>query len=64
MLNELAVPLGRATRVTLRSTDVIHSFFVRELRVKQDAVPGMSCMRPRAPTQLRAFGFISLSAIA
>jgi len=42
VLNELAVPLGRATRVTLRSTDVIHSFFVRELRVKQDAVPGMA----------------------
>ena len=27
-------------------------------------VDGMSCMRPRAPTQLRALGFISLSAIA
>lgn len=42
VLNELAVPLGRATRVTLRSTDVIHSFFVREMRVKQDAMPGMA----------------------
>jgi cytochrome c oxidase subunit 2 len=42
VLNELAVPLGRAARVTLHSTDVIHSFFVRELRVKQDAVPGMA----------------------
>ncbi|MBI3666637.1 MAG: hypothetical protein HY236_10520, partial [Acidobacteria bacterium] len=25
----------------LRSKDVIHSFFVRELRIKQDTVPGM-----------------------
>jgi hypothetical protein len=27
-------------------------------------VDGMSCMSPRAPTQLFALGFISLSAIA
>jgi cytochrome c oxidase subunit 2 len=27
---------------TLRSKDVIHSFFLPEFRVKQDAVPGMS----------------------
>jgi cytochrome c oxidase subunit 2 len=28
--------------VTLTSKDVIHSFFLPEFRVKQDAVPGMS----------------------
>jgi cytochrome c oxidase subunit 2 len=27
---------------TLRSKDVIHSFFLPEFRVKQDAVPGMT----------------------
>jgi cytochrome c oxidase subunit II len=38
----LAVPVGRHIEITLRSQDVIHSFFVRELRLKQDAVPGMA----------------------
>jgi cytochrome c oxidase subunit 2 len=28
-------------RIILRSKDVTHSFFVPQLRVKQDAVPGM-----------------------
>jgi len=37
----IAVPVNRPVEVTLRSKDVIHSFFVRELRLKQDAVPGM-----------------------
>lgn len=37
----LTVPAGRDIILTLRSRDVIHDFFVRELRLKQDAVPGM-----------------------
>ncbi len=37
----LALPVGREVEVTLHSQDVIHSFFVPELRLKQDAVPGM-----------------------
>lgn len=37
----LIVPVGRPVEVLLRSKDVLHSFFVRELRIKQDAVPGM-----------------------
>ena len=38
---ELAVPAGREVDLTLKSLDVTHSFYVRELRLKQDAVPGM-----------------------
>jgi cytochrome c oxidase subunit 2 len=37
----LRVPAGRPVKLTLTSLDVIHSFFVRELRMKQDVVPGM-----------------------
>jgi cytochrome c oxidase subunit II len=37
----LRVPVGRPVKLTLTSRDVIHSFFVRELRIKQDLVPGM-----------------------
>jgi len=42
LLNELHVPVGRPVRVLLRSLDIIHSFCLREFRVKQDAVPGMT----------------------
>lgn len=37
----LAVPVNRPIELILRSKDVTHSFFVRELRLKQDTVPGM-----------------------
>lgn len=42
VVNELYVPVGRPVRIRLRSRDMIHSFFVPHLRVKQDAVPGMT----------------------
>jgi cytochrome c oxidase subunit 2 len=38
---ELTVPVNRPIEILLRSQDVIHNFFVRELRLQQDAVPGM-----------------------
>jgi len=38
---ELTVPVDRPIEVLLRSQDVIHNFFVRELRLQQDAVPGI-----------------------
>src|SRR5580692_11380048 len=37
----MAIPVGREVDLILKSQDVTHSFFVRELRLKQDAVPGM-----------------------
>lgn len=37
----LRVPAGKPVLLTLKSRDVIHNFFVRELRLKQDLVPGM-----------------------
>ena len=41
-LNEFALPLDQPVRIRLRSKDVIHSFFLPNFRVKQDAVPGMT----------------------
>jgi cytochrome c oxidase subunit 2 len=38
--NDLHVPIGKVVRFELQSEDVIHSFFVPELRLKQDVVPG------------------------
>jgi len=37
----LTVPVNRQVELLIRSQDVIHNFFVRELRLQQDAVPGM-----------------------
>ena len=39
-LNQLHVPIGRAVVVHLKSKDVVHSFYLPNFRVKQDAVPG------------------------
>lgn len=38
----LTVPINREIELDLRSQDVIHNFYVRELRLQQDAVPGMT----------------------
>lgn len=40
MRNRLHVPVDQPVIVHLTAEDVIHSFFLPELRVKQDAVPG------------------------
>ncbi|HEY4709904.1 MAG TPA: cytochrome c oxidase subunit II [Candidatus Acidoferrales bacterium] len=37
----LTVPVNRPVELLLRSQDMVHNFFVRELRLQQDAVPGM-----------------------
>ena len=36
----LMVPKGKPVKVTMTSTDVIHSFYVPAFRIKKDAVPG------------------------
>ena len=41
-VNQLHVPVNKKIRIDLTSKDVIHSFTLTELRVKQDAIPGMS----------------------
>jgi len=40
--NEMHVPIGKPVRIHLRSLDVIHSFFLPNMRLKQDAVPGLT----------------------
>ena len=41
LLNTLMLPLGRPVIVHLSSRDVVHSFTLNEMRVRQDANPGM-----------------------
>ena len=42
--NDLHVPVNKVVRVHLSSKDVIHSFFLPNLRLKQDAVPGRTIL--------------------
>lgn len=39
-LNQLHIPVNKPVLVELSSKDVIHSFALQEMRVKQDAIPG------------------------
>jgi cytochrome c oxidase subunit II len=39
--NQLNLPVGRPVIVHLSSKDVIHSFGLPQMRVKQDAIPGI-----------------------
>src|SRR5437867_2746854 len=45
------VPVGKPVKVQLRSKDVIHSFFLPNFRMKQDAVPGMAIQVWFTPTK-------------
>lgn len=40
--NELVVPKGKAIKLNISSTDVVHSFYVPAYRIKVDAVKGLS----------------------
>lgn len=42
LLNILTLPVDRTIVIQLASRDVVHSFTLNEMRVKQDAVPGMT----------------------
>lgn len=41
-LDDLRIPTGRPVVVQLRAKDVIHSFYLPNFRVKQDAIPGQT----------------------
>lgn len=41
LINTLMLPVNRPVVVQLTARDVIHSFTLNEMRVKQDAVPGL-----------------------
>lgn len=40
-VNQLHLPVDQPVLIKLSTKDVIHSFFIPEMRVKQDAIPGM-----------------------
>jgi cytochrome c oxidase subunit II len=72
-LNVLHAVVNRPVKIRLRSKDVIHGFFLPNLRVKQDAVPGMTIEFWFTPdrtgrfevacTQLCGFGHYEMKAV-
>ncbi len=55
LLNQLYLPKGRPVRIQVKSMDVVHSFFLPNFRVKQDAMPGISTEIWFTPTELGKF---------
>jgi cytochrome c oxidase subunit 2 len=52
LLNNIVFVKDRPVRVQIRSMDVLHSFFLPNFRVKQDAVPGMTVQIWFTPKEL------------
>jgi cytochrome c oxidase subunit 2 len=52
LINILTVPVGRPVVVHLTSRDVVHSFTLNEMRVRQDATPGLLVRTWFTPTKL------------
>lgn len=52
---ELHLPVSKPVVVFLNAKDVLHSFFVPALRVKQDAVPGMTTRFWFVPTHVGTY---------
>ena len=52
LLNILTLPVDRTIVIQLGSRDVVHGFTLNEMRVKQDAVPGMTTRTWFTPTKI------------
>jgi cytochrome c oxidase subunit 2 len=53
--NELHLPLGRPVQLILKSTDVIHSFWIPNLQGKKDLIPGHPTSLWLRPDRLGTF---------
>jgi cytochrome c oxidase subunit 2 len=52
MAASLALPVDRPVELLLLAKDVTHDFYVRELRIQQDLVPGMQIPIHFTPTKI------------
>ncbi len=55
---ELVLPVDKAVKLTLRSLDVIHSFWVPEFGQKSDAVPGVETTLVITPNRKGEFSIV------
>ena len=54
----LVLPVNRPVELQLLSQDVIHGFYVRELRIQQDMVPGMEIPVHFTPTRIGTYEIV------
>jgi cytochrome c oxidase subunit 2 len=58
VVNDLHVPVNEEIVLEIKSADVLHSFFLPNLRVKQDVVPGMKQFTWFKPTREGSFDIV------
>lgn len=58
VVNDLHVPVNEEIVLAIKSQDVLHSFFLPNMRVKQDVVPGMKQFVWFRPTQEGSFDIV------
>jgi len=56
--NEIRLPLDRPVKVLLRSKDVLHNFYIPQIRSKMDMVPGMVSYFWFTPTKIGKFDIL------
>jgi cytochrome c oxidase subunit 2 len=56
--SELAVPVNRPVKLTMSSTDLIHSFFVPAFRIKRDLVPNRYTVAWFEATELGSYDIL------
>lgn len=59
--DDLHLPLGRPTKLLLRSLDVVHDFYVPEFRAKMDMMPGMVTYFWLEPSKAGSFEVLCLA---
>lgn len=57
-MNDVHVPVNKVVRFELRSNDTLHSLWIPELRLKQDAVPGRTIYGWFQGTKAGAYGVL------
>jgi cytochrome c oxidase subunit 2 len=55
---DLHVPVGKPVQLTIGASDVIHAFWVPELRLKQDAIPGRDAVLAFTPNRTGEYPII------
>ena len=58
VVNDLHLPVNEEILLDLKSADVLHSFFLPNMRVKQDAVPGMKIPVWFRPTEVGSWDIV------
>jgi cytochrome c oxidase subunit 2 len=56
--DELYLPLDRPVEFDINSKDVLHSFWIPSMRLKQDAVPGITTHFPVTPSQIGRYDVV------